>query len=51
MTEFFALALHSGWTFFGTLILVPVLALCFSSVADDTFRGLATVIRAIRGKQ
>lgn len=51
MTDFLALALHSGWTFFGTLILVPVLALCFASVAGDTFTGIATIIRAIRGKE
>ncbi len=51
MTDFFALALHSFWTFVGTLILLPVLAMCVYSVADDTFRGLATIIRAIRGKE
>ena len=51
MTDFLALALHSGWTFFGTLILVPVLTFCFGAVAEETFRGIATVIRAIRGRQ
>lgn len=51
MTDFLALILHSGWTFFGSLIIQPVLALCFASVVQDASRGIAIIIHAIRGQR